>query len=54
MLEFYLTLSTLKMKLVAESVVEKQISDKFFKRQGNFKRITKGQMETTLDRLMEE
>ena len=54
MLEFYLTLSTLKMKLVAESVVEKQISDKFFKRQGNFKRITKGQMEKTLDRLMEE
>jgi len=54
MLEFYLTLSTLKMKLVAESVVEKQIPDKFFRRQGDFKRITKGQMEKLLDRLMEE
>jgi hypothetical protein len=54
MLEFYLTLSKLKMKMVAENIIEKPIPDKFFKRQNDYKSIRKSQMEILLDKLMEE
>ena len=52
LLEFYLTLSNLKMKLVAENIYSKSVSDKKFDRQTDYMRISKRTMETILDSLM--
>ena len=52
LLEFYLTLSNLKMRLVAENVYEKSVSDKKFDRQKDYLRISKPIMESILDSLM--
>lgn len=52
LMEFYLTLSNLKMKLVAENVYSKSVSDKKFDRQKDYLRISKPTMEAILDSLM--
>lgn len=52
LLEFYLTLSNLKMKLVAENVYIKPVTDKKFERQPDYLRISKPTMERILDSLM--
>ena len=52
LLEFYLTLSNLKMKLIAENVYSKPVSDKKFDRPSDYVRISKPIMEGILDSLM--
>jgi len=52
LLEFYLTLSNLKMKLVAQNVYSKSVSDRKFDRQTDYLRISKPTMESILDSLM--
>ncbi|UCG27026.1 MAG: hypothetical protein JSV24_08610 [Bacteroidales bacterium] len=52
LLEFYLTLSNLKMKLVAENIYSKSVTDKKFERQNDYIRISKPTMERILDSLM--
>jgi len=52
LLEFYLTLSNLKMKLIAENVYSKPVSDKKFDRPPDYLRISKPIMESILDSLM--
>ena len=52
LLEFYLTLSNLKMKLIAENVYSKSVSDKKFDRPEDYMRISKPIMESILDSLM--
>lgn len=52
LLEFYLTLSNLKMKLVAQNVYAKSVSDKKFDRPKDYLRISKPIMESILDSLM--
>ena len=52
LMEFYLTLSNLKMKLVAQNVYAKSVSDKKFDRQTDYLRISKPTMESILDSLM--
>ncbi len=52
LLEFYLTLSNLKMKLIAENVYSKPVSDKKFDRPADYLRISKPIMESILDSLM--
>jgi len=52
LLEFYLTLSNLKMKLVAQNVYAKSVSGNNFDRQKDYLRISKPTMESILDSLM--
>lgn len=52
LLEFYLTLSNLKMKLIAENIYSKPVTDKKFDRPSDYVRISKPIMESILDSLM--
>lgn len=52
LLEFYLTLSNLKMKLIAENVYSKPVTDKKFEHPKDYLRISKPIMEGILDSLM--
>ena len=53
LLEFYLNLSKVEMKLTAKSVSFKQISSKEFKNKPNFKRVPGEFITTVLDKIME-
>ena len=53
LLEFYLNLSKVEMKLTAKSVSFKQISSKEFKNKSNFKRVPGEFITTVLDKIME-
>ena len=53
LLEFYLNLSKVEMKLTAKSVSFKQISSKEFKKKSNFKRVPGEFITTVLDKIME-
>ncbi|NOY36611.1 MAG: hypothetical protein GXO83_03460 [Chlorobi bacterium] len=53
LLEFYLDVSKLKMKLLAEGVYFKDIDDGHFEPRKGYQRISRQQMEEILDKLME-
>ncbi|MBE9511099.1 MAG: hypothetical protein IMY71_09490 [Bacteroidetes bacterium] len=53
LLEFYLNLSKVEMKLTAKSISFKQISSKEFKNKPNFKRVPGEFITTVLDKIME-
>lgn len=53
LLEFYLDVSKLKMKLSAEGVYFKDIDDSVFETRKGYQRISRQQMEEILDKLME-
>ena len=53
LLEFYLNVSKLKMKLVAEGIFFKDIDDSVFEPKKGYQRISRQQMEEILDKLME-
>lgn len=53
LLEFYLYLNKIEMKLTAKNVYFKQISSKEFKKKSNFKRVPGEFITTVLDKIME-